>query len=79
MDAKYSTEAGCFQRSFPNADIIIYGPGDPNGIHKAGEKISGESLLRYQDDFIKLLSDYLEIKQLGIVDDKKLVYNKNER
>ena len=79
VDAKYSTEAGCFQRKFPDANIVIYGPGDPTNIHKAGENIPGDNLLRYQEEFIKLIEKYLENKKQGVLENKKLVYSKKEK
>lgn len=78
-DAKYSTEAGYFQRFFPNADIIIYGPGDPTDIHKAGEKIPRYNLLKYQEEFIKLINSHLEIKKQELLKNKKLVYNRDRK
>ena len=75
VDAKYSTEAGFFQQAFPNADIIIYGPGDPTNIHKAGESIPGDNLVRYQNEFMELLNNYLEYKKHGVIEQKKYIYN----
>ena len=72
VDAKYSTEAGYFQRLFPNAEIIIYGPGDPADIHKSGEKIPAHNLLKYQDDFMKLINKYIESKKQK---DREFVYS----
>lgn len=78
VDAKYSTEAGYFQQAFPNADMIIYGPGDPKGIHKAGEAIPGSNLLRYQNEFMELLNNYLEYKKQGVIEQKKFVYKSDK-
>ena len=77
VDAKYSTEAGYFQMYLPNANIIIYGPGDPNGIHKAGEKIPGDNLLRYKEEFMNLLNKYIETRKEKTLEEKKLIYYKD--
>ena len=60
VDASYATEAGYFQKEYPDSSILIYGPGNPIGIHKAGEAISLNNLLQYQIELIELLDSYLE-------------------
>lgn len=76
IDAKYSTEAGYFQKTFPDADIVIYGPGNPQNIHKAGEAIALDSLLRYEVELKEILCNYLSYTKQKNPDVKKLVYKK---
>lgn len=69
LDAKYATEAGYFQELFSNANIVIYGPGIPDGIHSSKETITIDNLLHYEVELKDLLSNYLTyIKK----EDKKL-------
>ena len=77
VDASYSTEAGYFQSNFPNADMIIYGPGNPNGIHKAGESIPGDNLIRYREEFMRLLNSYLAVAEYDESDVKKYIYKRD--
>lgn len=73
FDAKYSTEAGYFQREYPESTILIYGPGQPEKIHEAGEYLDPNKLFIYCEELKILLNNYLK----NIKDDmKKLKYNK---
>jgi acetylornithine deacetylase/succinyl-diaminopimelate desuccinylase-like protein len=58
IESKFTTEAGDFQLAFNNAEIIIYGPGNPDCIHKAGEKINIKDLLTYTDDLVNVVNKY---------------------
>ena len=79
IDAKYATEAGYFQRAFPNANIVIYGPGDPENIHKAGESINPNNLLRYEFELKEMLSNYLTYRKQKKQGVKKLVYKQIDK
>lgn len=74
IDAKYSTEAGYFQVAYPNADIVIYGPGNPENIHKAGESININNLYQYKEELIEMINNYIKYKREEINHDKQLVY-----
>lgn len=76
LDAPYTTEAGYFQNAFPTSNIIIYGPGNPDCIHKAGESISISNLLQYEKELIQLLNNYLSYSINERKDIKKLVHRK---
>lgn len=60
IDAQYATEAGYFEQLYPDSSIVIYGPGDPNCIHKAGEGIEPNKLLTYESEFKEMLQRYIE-------------------
>lgn len=64
IDAPYATEAGYFQSIYPTGDIVIYGPGNPDCIHKPGESISITNLLQYDSELLVLIRNYLEYKGL---------------
>jgi len=58
-----STEAGFIQQAFNNSDIIIYGPGNPECIHKSGEKIDKNELKTYSNKLPKVISNYYSLKK----------------
>ena len=59
IDAQYATEAGYFQRLFSNANVVIYGPGIPDGIHSSKETITIDNLFRYEVELKDMLNNYL--------------------
>ena len=69
-EANFTTEAGPVQQSFPNAEIVVWGPGDPNCIHKAGEQIDIEELKNYSRKLGNLIYNYTNQSQ-------KEVFNEN--
>lgn len=73
IDAKYATEAGYFQRTFPSSSIIIYGPGQPEKIHESGEYLDPTRLFQYSEELKQLLKNYLTYTKTN---PKKLVYDK---
>ena len=75
IDARYSTEAGYFQTAFPSSDVVIFGPGDPENIHKAGESINVYNLLQYQDEIIEMINNYIDYKNLDEINIKRLAIN----
>ena len=77
LDAQYATEAGYFQKVFSNANVVIYGPGIPDGIHSSKETITTDNLIRYEVELKDMLDNYLtyiktEENKLGI----QLIKNK---
>ena len=73
VDAKYATEAGYFQRAYPESAILIYGPGQPDKIHESGEYLEPNKLFQYANELNELLSNFLQYKK---TDHKKLVHEK---
>lgn len=73
IDAKYATEAGYFQREYPESAILIYGPGQPDKIHESGEYLDPNKLFQYANELNILLINYLKYKKTN---PKKLVDNK---
>ncbi len=73
IDAKYATEAGYFQREYPDSAILIYGPGQPDKIHESGEYLEPTKLFQYADELNILLNNYLKYKKTN---PKKLVHDK---
>ncbi len=73
VDALYATEAGYFQQAFPDSEIVIYGPGNPDGIHEARESIDPNNLLRYEVELRDMLDKYLAYRKQENKDIKKLV------
>lgn len=63
VDARYATEAGYFQKAFQNADIIIYGPGNPDGIHEVRESLNINNLIEYQDELEEMIQAYIVRKK----------------
>ena len=80
IDARYATEAGFFQLTFPNANIVIYGPGNPECIHKAGESIDINNLLQYNAEFLDMINNYLDYINNNKKENnnKKLIYIPNK-
>ena len=76
VNAKYATEAGFFQQSFPDSDIVIYGPGDPKNIHKSGESLNPINLSRYGFELRELLNNYILYRNKEKQSIKKLIYKK---
>ena len=74
IDARYATEAGYFQRNYEEANVVIYGPGNPDCIHKAGESISVDNLIQYSEELNELLIDYLKYNSNYIDNNKVYVY-----
>lgn len=74
IDAKYATEAGYFQEAYPDANIVIYGPGSPEDIHKAGEAIDPNNLFCYEIELRELLNNYLVYRKQEKQCVKKLIY-----
>ena len=77
IDAQYTTEAGYFQELYPSSNIVIYGPGIPEGIHSSKEFITIDNLLSYEVELKDMLDNYStyikkEENKLGI----KLIKNK---
>ena len=62
-ESKFTTEAGDFQVAFNDAEIIIYGPGNPDCIHKAGEKINVKDLIKYSDGLADIIDIYLSYEK----------------
>ncbi len=73
IDAKYATEAGYFQKFYPEANIIIYGPGNQECIHKAGEFINYNNISQYDIELREMLDNYLVYKNNKV---KKLTFDK---
>ena len=71
IDAKYATEAGYFQRAYPEASIIIYGPGQPDKIHKSDEYLEPKKLFQYAKELNELINNYLQYTKN---DPMRLVY-----
>ena len=78
IDAPYATEAGYFQNIYPSSDIVIYGPGNPDCIHKPGEAISITNLLQYDSELLVLIRNYLEYKGLIKQDTLNLTKGNNK-
>jgi len=74
IDAKYATEAGYFQKIFPEANIVIYGPGNPENIHKAGESINPNNIFCYEVELRELLNNYLIYRKREKQHVKKIGY-----
>lgn len=79
IDARYATEAGYFQVAYPNANIVIYGPGNPERIHKDGESINISNLFQYNDELLTIMNNFLEYKNNTKKGNKKLVRLNNNR
>ncbi len=73
VDAMYATEAGYFQQAYPDNEIVIYGPGNPEGIHKAGESLDPNKLLQYEVELGECLDSYISYRKQENKDIKKLV------
>lgn len=54
----YTTEAGVIQQKFNDAEIVIFGPGDPQNIHKKGESICISRLQQYTKLLLNFIEDY---------------------
>ena len=78
MDAKYATEAGYFQNAFPNSNIVVYGPGDPTCIHKAGESLNIGSLLQYEKELFDVLNGYSNYASCDKIDVKRVVHTRKK-
>lgn len=65
-----TTEAGFIQQAFNSPNMAIYGPGNQDCIHKAGEKISLNELTNYAASLPYLVSIYCRSENGD--------YNKNE-
>jgi len=58
IESKFATEAGYIQEAFPNANIVIFGPGNSECIHKAGEYININKLYDFENKLIDLIKNY---------------------
>ena len=67
----FTTEAGDLQLAFENAEIFLYGPGNPTSIHKKGEYIDLNKLKQYTDELPKILDLYTQYTK-ECVDEKTL-------
>lgn len=56
--SKFTTEAGYIQQSFGNSEIVIYGPGDPDCIHKSSECVNEDELVEYAKDLSQIIFGY---------------------
>ena len=61
--ARFTTEAGDFQLAYPNSSIIIFGPGNPNCIHKPGENININQLHMYSQKLNSVVRDYNNLRR----------------
>lgn len=62
-EANFTTEAGPIQQSYPDAEIVVWGPGDPDCIHKAGEQIDIDELKTYSRKLGNLVYNYTNQSQ----------------
>lgn len=58
IEPQFATEAGYIQSIYPEADIVIFGPGNPECIHKAGEHININKLYNFEKELVDLLENY---------------------
>lgn len=58
IEPQFATEAGYIQSIYPEADIVIFGPGNQECIHKAGEHININKLYNFEKELVDLLENY---------------------
>ncbi len=58
-----ASEAGFIQQVFKDVDIAIYGPGNPNCIHKEGEKINIKELYEYSASLPDIVINFYNLQK----------------
>lgn len=71
VESQFTTEAGDIQKAFPNSKIVIWGPGDPNCIHREGEKIHNKNLYKYTGILKDALRNQLNVEK-GVNNERTL-------
>ncbi|MGN0748314.1 MAG: M20/M25/M40 family metallo-hydrolase [Christensenellales bacterium] len=71
VDSQFTTEAGDIQKTFPDSKIVIWGPGDPNCIHREGEKVYNKNLYKYKSILKNTLRNQLIVEK-GANDERTL-------
>lgn len=61
IKSNFSTEGGCFQQNFKDAEIVIFGVGEPENIHSKNECIDTKNLKNYSKTLIKMIKDFISI------------------
>lgn len=60
---KSASEAGFIQQNFRDVDMLIYGPGDPSCIHKAGENVDVLELTKYAKTLPAVVAKFYNLKK----------------
>lgn len=63
IEFKGASEAGFIQQRFREADMLIYGPGDPNCIHKAGEELDVNELNKYTNSLPYVVTKFFNMQK----------------